>query len=730
MGHGLARVLAAAATLTAFGLLASARAQGVPDDAALVARGTYLARAADCAPCHTGDAAKPFAGGLALKTPFGTLFSVNITSDPDTGIGKWTYEQFKNALHQGIRADGAYLYPGMPFDAFTEIEENDLKALWAYVRRIPPVKAPNPGNQLSFPFDVRLGMLAWRELFFAAGYFKPVANKSAEWNRGAYLVEALAHCSDCHSPRNIMGAIKGKALFTGTEVDGFYAPDIASGALAKTWTKDNLVQFLKTGSSPQRGSVFGPMADVIHDSLSYLTDPDLRAIVTYLFDSPPPPDMPAPQKLSPLAAGVYRSAAKLYIDNCATCHQPHGTGIAGAIPPLLGNPAVTALEPYNVIAVVLEGLPKGGQYGVMPSFAGRLSNDEIANLANYVRTSWGNHAAPNASARMVAAWRATVAVPDFGTEAAASFDCPRVGGAPGTVGPRPATVATLSAMLQGGNRNVRDLIAAYEGMTPGASPAEAVNAMVSAYCPVVAASGAPTYQKYAEIRRFSLEAAAAVSPQAAAVPFPPVDLIWATPAGRSFVARLPGPFPGKITCPANDGKLVPDDLVLKASAALGKPKLPVGGVETVALTNRLAIQNPKAAPADLANALIAAYCPAVNADTSVDTAQRFSWVEGFGEQVIQTLQMRAMAAPDQPVPQPKAGPRRGGGGKPATAQAPRRPEHRARRAKPHRGHQAPASQDRASANLRTDVIAVDRDYEIVAPPPRFGLVAHIDPDRA
>jgi hypothetical protein len=218
--------------------------------------------------------------------------------------------------------------------------------------------------------------------------------------------------------------------------------------------------------------------------------------------------------------------------------------------------------------------------------------------------------------------------------------------------------------------------------------------MVSAYCPVVAASGAPTYRKFAEIRRFSMEVAAAVSPQAAAVPFPPVDLIWATPAGRSFVATLPGPFSGKITCPANDGKLVPSDLVTKAAAALGKPKMPVGGVATAALATRLATQNPKAAPADLANALIAAYCPAVTADTAADPAQRFSWLEGFGEQVIQTLQMRTMAAVDEPVPQPKAGPRRGE--KPAAAQARRRPEHRAPRAAPHRRHQAYVDPDRAA----------------------------------
>lgn len=675
MKDGLARAVAGtAAVLAALGFVANAQAQGSPDDAALVSRGEYLARAADCAPCHTGDPSKPFAGGLAFKTPFGTMFSVNITSDPETGIGKWTYAQFKNALHQGIRADGAYLYPAMPFDAYTGIEENDLEALWAYVRRLPAVKAANRENELSFPFDVRLGMLAWRELFFAPGYFKPSADKSVEWNRGAYLVEALGHCSDCHSPRNVMGAIKGKAVFTGSEVDGFYAPDIASGALAKTWTKENLAQFLKTGASPQRGSVFGPMADVIHDSLSYLTDPDIAAIVTYLFDSPPPLDMPAPQKGSPLAPALFHRAARLYIDNCAACHQPHGTGVAGAVPPLADNPAVAAREPYDVIAAVLEGLPAGGPYGAMPSFAGRLSDDAIADLANYVRTSWGNQADPNASAAMVAAWRSTVPVPDFATQAAVAFDCPRVGGAPGIGGPQPAAVASLSAMLRGGNRNVPELAAAYERMAAGATPANTVNALVAAYCPVVAATGAPTYRKYAELRRFSQQAAAAVSPQTAAVPFPLVDLIWATPVGRSFVARLPGPFSGKITCPLDDGKLVPKDLVAKAAVALGKPKLPVGGVATVALTTRFATQNPKAAPSDLANALIAAYCPLVTAGTSIEPAERFSWLEGFGEQAIQTLQIRTMGLNVEPASQAKAAQPESG-----ASRGPPRHRHRASR---------------------------------------------------
>jgi mono/diheme cytochrome c family protein len=636
------RALAAAIWLLGTSL-ACAQAPGgaaQPDDAALVPRGEYLARAADCMPCHTSDKTKPYAGGLALNTPFGAIYSVNITSDPTTGIGRWTYDQFKRALHDGIRADGAYLYPAMPFDAYTGIEEDDLKALWAFVRRIPPAAVENTENGLSFPFNIRLGMLAWRELFFTPATFRPTPGKSAEWNRGAYLVEALGHCSDCHSPRNILGGIKGKAQFTGAEIDGFYAPDIASAALAQNWTKDGLVQFLKTGSAPGKTAVFGPMAEVVHDSLAYLTDPDLAAMATYLLDSPPPPDAPGPQKLSPLPADVYQRAAKLYIDNCAACHQDHGTGIANAIPPLAGNPAVTANEPYNIITVALEGLPAGGTYGAMPSFAGRLSDRDIADLANYVRTSWGNKAAPNASAKMVAAWRETVPVPEYGTQAASAFDCGQVGGAPGTASPDPKAVAAISAMLAGGNRDVPAMVDSYEDADPSADPNEVVNALVTAYCPVVAASSAETYQKYTELRRFSLEAIAAVSPGAAAVAFPPVDTIWASPAGHSLVSREPGSLAGPLTCPADNAKLVPTALAGKASALIGKPPLPVPGDKASQLAGALATTNPKARLADVANALIASYCTLVVANASLEPAQQHQWMEQFGEQVIEALQLR------------------------------------------------------------------------------------------
>ncbi|MCS0495270.1 c-type cytochrome [Ancylobacter sp. MQZ15Z-1] len=622
------------------GLAGPVLAQDAPtDDSALVARGEYLARAADCMPCHTSDPNKPFAGGLGLKTPFGTLYSVNITSDKATGIGTWSYEDFRRALHDGIRKDGAYLYPAMPFDAYTGITEDDLKALWAYVRRIPAVDAPNPENGLVFPFDVRLGMLAWRELFFRPAFFTPTPGKSDAWNRGAYLVEALGHCSDCHSPRDVMGAIKGKAAFTGAEIDGFYAPDIASAALARSWTKDTLVEFFKTGSAPHKTLVFGPMAEVVRDSLSRLTDADLAAMATYLLDSPPPPDMPAPQKASPLPPEVYARASKIFIDNCAACHQQQGTGLLGAIPSLAHNPAVTAAEPYNVITVVLQGLPADGRYGAMPSFAGRLSDEQIAELANYVRTSWGNDGAPNATAKMVATWRETQKVPDYGTQAASAFDCAEVGGAPGASGPDPKAVAAISSVLQGGDVDVDAMVNSYEAAAPDASPAQVVDALMAAYCPVVAAGGGDDYHKLAKLRRFTLQAAAAAAAPTAATPFPPVPVVWAVQAGTSLVSRAPKSLAGPLSCPADNGKLVPKALVADASGLIGTPTLPVEGSAGAGWAKALAKKDPKAHLAALANALIIAYCRVVADAPGLEAAQQHDYVESFGQQVIQTLQL-------------------------------------------------------------------------------------------
>jgi hypothetical protein len=272
-----------------------------------------------------------------------------------------------------------------------------------------------------------------------------------------------------------------------------------------------------------------------------------------------------------------------------------------------------------------------------------LSDSQIADLANYVRTSWGNKAAPNATAGMVAAWRPTANVPDYGTQAAAAFRCPAVGGGPGSAGPNPRAVAGLAAMIQAGDRRIVDLAASYQREAPDAGSTEIVDALMAAYCPVVAASDAPTYQKIAELRRFGMQAEAAVLQPASASVYPEVDVIWATPVGHTLVYREPQPFASKLACPANDGKLVPRDLVNKAAALLGKPSLPISGDAAAQLASDFATQNAKAAPANLANALTTAYCTAVTSNTSVEQALQRAWMQDFSAQVIQRLQSRTLA---------------------------------------------------------------------------------------
>lgn len=636
-----ARRLAALAAATVLSAAAPAVAQFAPDpsaDPALVARGEYIAKAADCMPCHTGDKSKPFAGGLALNTPFGAIYSPNITSDRSTGIGLWTYEAFVNAVRNGIRKDGAYLYPAMPFDAYTQITDDDMKALWAYVRAIPPIPNTPPENQLDFPFNIRLGMLAWRELFFDQGRFHPTAGKSDAWNRGAYLVNALGHCGDCHTPRNVMGATKGKAAFLGAEIDGFWAPDIATASLKKTWTPDTLAAFFATGSAPGKTSVFGPMAEVIHDSVSKLTPQDRAAIVTYLFDAPPPADTPAVQKASPLPADVYGRASKLYIDNCAVCHMDQGAGRGDTVPALSGNPAVIAAEPYNVIMAVLGGLPAGGTYGAMPSFAGRLNDQQVADIANYVRTSWGNQTAPNVTASMVAAWRSAAPAPDYGTQAASAFTCPDVGGAPGSDGPDPKAVAALSAMMAGGQRSIPMMVDAYNAASGNASTGTVVDALTAAYCPVVAKSNAPDWQKTAELRRFTLQAALDVSRRTVSGPVDSQSIAWALPVGNGLVLKEPRELTAALACPADDGKAVPADLSAAATKLLAGQTGTVGGDVAASLATTLYQQNPKARASDVANALIAAYCRVVALQRTTVAAQNAT-LNGFAGQVVQTLQL-------------------------------------------------------------------------------------------
>ncbi len=393
--------------------LSGAYAQSAAPDADLVARGKYLATAGDCSACHTVAQDEPYAGGLKIDTPFGAIYSSNITPDPDTGIGKWRFEDFKNALHAGIRADGQFLYPAMPFDAFTKISDDDLKALWAYFRTLPPVKQEDRGNDLMFPFSIRYSMLVWRWLYFDEGFFKPDPAKGPQWHRGAYLVEALAHCGVCHTPRNFMGATIESRALQGARIGQWYAPNISPEALktVNKWDKAQLVAFLKKGAAINT-TVVGPMRVVFHDSLSHLTENDLNAIATYLLNQPAseerPPRPVAEQPPKPVAKALPASlqrGAELYASNCVRCHQANGQGIAGVIPPLAGNPVVVDAQPFDVVAVVLAGLPATDQMPAMPGFAGALTDQDVADIANYVRTAWGNNSWPNATPDLVRASR-------------------------------------------------------------------------------------------------------------------------------------------------------------------------------------------------------------------------------------------------------------------------------------------------------------------------------------
>ena len=268
-----------------------------------------------------------------MNTPFGAIYSPNITPDPETGIGTWTFDDFKRAVHAGIRADGKYLYPAMPFDAFAKISEDDLGALWAYFRSLPPTRQANRDNE-RFPFNIRFGMVVWRSMFFSERPLAPDPGKSAQWNRGAYLVEALGHCGDCHTPRNLMGATIAGKRFQGAQIDQWFAPDITAQPLATVnqWDKPKLVAFLKNGSTANSTSL-GPMQEVVHDSLGSLTPGDLDAMATYLLDQRGVEEAPKPTPVAKLAPEVENMPPGSTPTN-AQAATGRRQGVAGSVPPL------------------------------------------------------------------------------------------------------------------------------------------------------------------------------------------------------------------------------------------------------------------------------------------------------------------------------------------------------------------------------------------------------------
>ncbi len=375
----------------------------------LIQKGAYLARAGDCVACHQAPGGKPYAGGLPLPTPFGTLYTPNITPSKKYGIGNWTFQEFWRALHDGIAPGGVvplmgkYLYPAFPFPSYTKITRSDAKALWAYLRSVKPVDSRPPSNEMEFPFNIRQSLIGWRIMFFRSGVYKPDPKHSKAWNRGAYLVQSYGHCGACHTQHNPLGAPMSGEYLTGgvIPVQNWYAPNLTSNQKygVGNWTKKEIVQLLKTGIN-DKNATFGPMSDVVHDSMQYMTNKDLYAIATYLKSLPAKDELPPPDHVEMSEARkkqLYKSGRILYLKHCEACHQDKGEGVPGIYPPLRDNGAIISRNPVNAIRMILQGgfeAPTKANprpFG-MPPFAQALTDKEVAAIATYIRGSWGNKA--------------------------------------------------------------------------------------------------------------------------------------------------------------------------------------------------------------------------------------------------------------------------------------------------------------------------------------------------
>ena len=378
---------------------ASAVSAATLRDPALIARGAELATAGDCAACHTVQGGQSYAGGRLIPTPFGNIAAPNLTPDPATGLGDWSFEDFWQALHRGIGRHGEPLYPAFPYTSYTLLTRDDALAIYAWLQTLTPVHRANVPSELAFPYNLRRLLVAWRALYFREGVYQPAPDKSAAWNRGAYLVEGLGHCNECHAPRNALGAVERDRFLRGGEIPAqyWYAPDLGmqrNGGLAG-WNAQDIVDLLKTGQSA-RGTAFGPMADVVRQSTRHLGDGDLHAIADYLAALPPRPTPPAPLALFD-ADRLAKQGGKVYRQHCADCHGTDGRGVPGVYPPLAGNASVLEPSGINAIRVVLLGGFAPGTAAnprpySMPPYAQQLDDVDVASVVSYVRHAWGNRA--------------------------------------------------------------------------------------------------------------------------------------------------------------------------------------------------------------------------------------------------------------------------------------------------------------------------------------------------
>jgi mono/diheme cytochrome c family protein len=399
----------------------SAQADAADDLDASIARGRYLAQLGDCAACHTVDPKRPFAGGLALQSPLGAMYSTNITPDTHNGIGIYTLEQFGDALRKGVAADGRHLYPAMPYPSFSRLSDEDVSDLYAYFKHgVLADPSENQASGIPWPLNMRWPLGIWNALFTEAKPYQPVATQTPEWNRGAYLVQGLGHCGTCHTPRGI--AFQEKALdqneagyLTGAKLAGWYAADLAGAtdSSLQDWSEADLVEFLKAGRNTHTAA-FGPMGEAVAHSTQYFNDSDLKAVAVYL------KSLSAGREVASVGSDTTTTrlvegqpkggGEELYLDNCAACHRSDGRGYRSTFPRLAGNSAVVGASPDSLIRIILHGssmpVTQTAPTGLsMPAFDWRLSDGQVAQLASFLRSAWGYQAAP-VSAEEVARIRA------------------------------------------------------------------------------------------------------------------------------------------------------------------------------------------------------------------------------------------------------------------------------------------------------------------------------------
>lgn len=362
--------------------------------------GRYLAVAADCVACHTAAGGAPYAGGRPIETPFGVIYSRNLTPDKDTGLGNWSYDDFYRALHEGKSKDGSHLYPAFPFTYFTHINRGDADAIKDYLDTLEPVKSATPPNEFPWPVSQRWTMWWWKLFFFRPAeesVASPMRLPASSADRGTYLVEALGHCGACHTPKNILGADKRSAAFEGGTIENWLAPNLTGDMRSGlgSWTASDIVEYLKTGRNA-RALASGPMAEVVEVSTSRLNDADLQAIAEHLKKIPA---AGRDTKAAHIDAEILKAGEEIFVDACTACHQISGEALPRAFAPLKGSAAVQSENPISVIRVIL----KGSRAAVtdawptpftMPAFDWKLSDADIAAVATYVRNAWGNVAPP------------------------------------------------------------------------------------------------------------------------------------------------------------------------------------------------------------------------------------------------------------------------------------------------------------------------------------------------